>query len=333
MYLVKHRGIYHARLYRDGRYVERSTGTRDLRQAEAWVRNQERLRRREVLEPHPSQPVKRLSDFESEIVAHYAASPRNTREGMRYAFLHLRRICGNLSLTDVEFATIERFKRVRLAEGRRPNTVNNNLRCLSAALTYAKDLGYLEAKPKIKLVKVNRQNPRILSPADVEALLRKVAGLPMERFVRVALYTGLRPGEIIHLPWSEVDLESGLIHVRYGGDGATKSRRDRVVPMHPDLRRFLADLSIADGLVVPLSKNQVEDWFQRHTDFTAHRLRHTFASRYIQNGGSVTKLQKILGHASVQTTMIYVHLTSEDLRAEIEELPSLPAGPLLAVKG
>jgi integrase len=155
----------------------------------------------------------------------------------------------------------------------------------------------------------------------------------MERFVRVALYTGLRPGEIIHLPWSDVDLEVGLIHVRYGGDGATKSRRDRVVPMHPDLRRFLADLCVTDSLVVPLSKNQVEDWFQRHTDFTAHRLRHTFASRYIQHGKSVTKLQKILGHASVQTTMIYVHLTSDDLRAEIEELPCLPAGPLLAAKG
>ena len=38
----------------------------------------------------------------------------------------------------------------------------------------------------------------------------------------------------------------------------------------------------------------------------------------------MTKLQKLLGHAAVQTTMVYVHLTSEDLRADIEELPSLP---------
>lgn len=280
----------------------------------------------ELLESSRAQTAKQLSAFEGEVMAHYASSPRNTREGMRYALLHLKRICGDLTLDDIDFAAIERFKRIRLAEGRRPNTVNNNLRCLSAALTYAKDLGYIGAKPKIKLVRVNRENPRVLSQAEVEELLRQVAGRPMERFVRLALQTGMRPGEIIHLPWSEVDFAVGMIHVRYGGDGGTKGRRDRVLPMHRGLRMFLAGLGPRDGLVVPLSKNQVEDWFHRHTTYTAHRLRHTFASRYIQNGGSVTKLQKILGHASIQTTMIYVHLTPEDLRSEIEKLPCLPEG-------
>jgi integrase len=108
---------------------------------------------------------------------------------------------------------------------------------------------------------VNPENPRVLSQAEIEGLLRQVAGRPMERFVRLALQTGMRPGEIIHLPWSEVDFEVGMIHVRYGGDGATKSRRDRVLPMHRDLRTFLAGLRPRIGLVVPLSKNQVEDWF------------------------------------------------------------------------
>jgi integrase len=325
MYLVKHRGIYHARLYRNGRYVERSTGTRDRKEAEAWVRRQERLLEQERMEPATPLTARRVSDLETEVMAHYATSPRNTREGIRYALLHFKRICGDIDLQDINFAAVERFKRTRLAEGRRSNTVNNNLRCLSAVLTYAKDLEYIESKPKIKLVKANRENPRTLSTAEIQALLRKVASRPMERFVRIALHTGLRPGEILHLPWTEVDFETGLIHVRYGGEGATKGRRDRAVPLHSDLREFLAGLSPKEGRVVPLSKNQIEDWFNSHTDYTAHRLRHTFASRYIQSRGNVTKLQKILGHASVQTTMVYVHLTSDDLRAEIEELPSLPA--------
>lgn len=243
---------------------------------------------------------------------------------MRYALLHFQRICGDVDLERITYALLEKFKRARLGEGRAPATVNNNLRCLSAALTYAQDLEYIPAKPKLKLLKVNRENPRTLSTGEIQDLLQQVAGTPMERFARIALHTGMRPGEIIRLPWSEVDLDAGLIHVRYGGEGPTKGRRDRALPMHPELRAFLAWLAPQSGPVVPLSKPQVESWFRRHTGFTAHRLRHTFASRYIQRGGSVTKLQKILGHASVQTTMIYVHLTSEDLRAEIEELPALP---------
>jgi hypothetical protein len=100
------------------------------------------------LKSSAAQTAKQLSAFAGEVMAHYATSPRNTREGMRYALLHLKRICGDLALDDIDFAAIERFKRIRLAEGRRPNTVNNNLRCLSAALTYAKDLGYIDPSPR-----------------------------------------------------------------------------------------------------------------------------------------------------------------------------------------
>ena len=67
--------------------------------------------------------AKLLSDFEREVMAHYSPSPRNTREGMRYALLHVMRVCGDLTLDAIGFAEIERFKRVRLAEGRLPNTV------------------------------------------------------------------------------------------------------------------------------------------------------------------------------------------------------------------
>ena len=73
-----------------------------------------------------------------------------------------------------------------------------------------------------------------------------------------------------------------MIHVRYGGDGGTNSRRDGGIPLHPDLRAFLAELGPKESKAVPLSNNHVEDWFNRHTDFTAHRLRHTFTSRFIQ---------------------------------------------------
>ena len=61
-------------------------------------------------------------------------------------------------------------------------------------------------------------------------------------------------------------------------------------------------------------------------DFHFHDLRHTFASRYVMDGGSLPALQQILGHATLAMTMRYSHLSSKHLRDEMEktERPALP---------
>ena len=53
-------------------------------------------------------------------------------------------------------------------------------------------------------------------------------------------------------------------------------------------------------------------------DFTFHDLRHTFASRFMQRGGTITTLREILGHSSLAMTMRYAHLSPAHLRAEME---------------
>ena len=59
----------------------------------------------------------------------------------------------------------------------------------------------------------------------------------------------------------------------------------------------------------------------------AHLLRHTFATHYIDCGGGVAHLQRILGHKSIDTTMIYVHLSATALRADHAEHSPSPAPP------
>lgn len=51
-----------------------------------------------------------------------------------------------------------------------------------------------------------------------------------------------------------------------------------------------------------------------------HALRHTFASHYIMGGGNILALQKILGHADIKHTLIYAHLASEYLGAEMDRV-------------
>jgi len=54
-----------------------------------------------------------------------------------------------------------------------------------------------------------------------------------------------------------------------------------------------------------------------------HTLRHTFATIYIRNGGDVVSLQKIMGHASINTTLVYVHLAMNEIRADFERADPL----------
>jgi len=54
-----------------------------------------------------------------------------------------------------------------------------------------------------------------------------------------------------------------------------------------------------------------------------HALRHTFAGHLVQSGAQLVVVQKLLGHASIQTTMRYAHLGSGDMRAGVEKLESL----------
>jgi integrase/recombinase XerD len=54
-----------------------------------------------------------------------------------------------------------------------------------------------------------------------------------------------------------------------------------------------------------------------------HRLRHTFATSYLQNGGDVVRLSRVLGHAQVTTTVRYLHLVTTDLQKPHQQLSIL----------
>ncbi|MDR1132396.1 MAG: site-specific integrase [Oscillospiraceae bacterium] len=172
--------------------------------------------------------------------------------------------------------------------------------------------------------------------------------------VQLALYAGLRIGEICALKWEDIDLEAGVIHVRrtlqriaveggarktalvFGAPKSIYSRRD--VPMAEPLRRALASqdrtrgtgehvIACKDGFAEPrtvrcrfakLIKRAGLDPVRFHT------LRHTFATRSIEKGTDITALSRLLGHASVKMTLdVYTDATPESMAAAVHRLDSL----------
>ncbi|MDA0163151.1 site-specific integrase [Solirubrobacter ginsenosidimutans] len=208
------------------------------------------------------------------------------------------------------------------------STVRNALLPLRAICRRALARGQITANPTtgLELRAVRSSRDRVADPIEAAAL---IAALDLDRALwATAMYAGLRRGELRALRWSDVDLASGVIHVRRGWDAVEgelepKSRAGvRKVPIATALRRHLVEVhedttALAFGIDPerPFEPWSVADratkaWKQAElTRITLHECRHTFASLMIAAGVNAKALQVFMGHASVSITLDrYGHL-------------------------
>ncbi len=152
----------------------------------------------------------------------------------------------------------------------------------------------------------------------------------------VALYTGLRLGELIGLKWDVVDFARRQITVKrmWEKQGVlketTKTRRIRRVPINQSLFEILIELrqkSPESEFVLPRfhythASKAIRKLAKRCgvKPIRFHDLRHSFASIFMMSGGSIYDLQKLLGHSTVQMTERYSHLSPEHLSGKTEFL-------------
>ncbi len=146
----------------------------------------------------------------------------------------------------------------------------------------------------------------------------------MAEVARFAVETGMRQDEIVQLEWSCIDLERSLAIIH-----KTKGSKVRTVPLTTGAKLILQRQPRPpkggivfwkrDGVTLDNVSNIFAKWSrklsQRNDGFTRfrfHDLRHLFAVRYLQNGGSIYTLQGVMGHTSVKTTEIYLAYLTPD---------------------
>lgn len=140
--------------------------------------------------------------------------------------------------------------------------------------------------------------------------------------VKIYLYTGMRRSELIRLNRQDIDLRNGLIYIR-----DTKSKKDRAVPIHDDLRLLLENVHEGIGKLFPRwsSADVMTALFRKYADkagvsATLHHLRHSFGSYLSMAGEDINKIQKLMGHRDIKTTQIYAKVNTESLRSTIGKL-------------
>lgn len=192
-----------------------------------------------------------------------------------------------------------------------PHTVCGILADARCFFNWCVDTGVMESQPVPRklLPRIQQQAPDRLSDDEVEKVL--AIREPYAWVIRLGLGTGLR--------WSEMyrarrdDVRDGVLIVQHH----TKSGKVRRVPLPPALDHEIG------GRVGRLMGYKSACTFARKvqklsgvSDFHPHRLRHTFACRWLENGGNLTALQEILGHASITTTQRYARPSDEMIRRE-----------------
>jgi len=189
--------------------------------------------------------------------------------------------------------------------------------------------------------------PEVITIEQVHRIIDTATTLRMKTYFWTVYSLGLRLNEALHLEVGDIDSARGMVHVHRG-----KGAKDRYLPLptstldmlrvywsthrHP---RFLfpadgRNHSLRDGVVSqasrPMSETAVQDSIVLITGklkfgkkVSTHTLRHSFATHLLEAGVSLKAIQRYMGHSSLQTTMIYLHLTQTaevDARVTIEKL-------------
>lgn len=246
---------------------------------------------------------------------------------------------GKKSLNEIDQHMIEDFKVKRMksitryGRTRRPASVNRELAILSGIFRMAVDYEEIVQNPcrKVSSLPENNQRTRHLSFDEEDGLFAAMGGDReyLRTLVTVAIYSGPRRGELLRLRWSNVDFDLNAINFTQ-----TKTDKDRSVPMEPIVRDALSRLRDSAGdaeyvFVNPDTETRYSDVKKSFsaacreasiTDFRFHDLRHTFGTRLADAGVDVVKIKELMGHASIVTTMRYMHATDKGKRGAITVL-------------
>lgn len=216
-------------------------------------------------------------------------------------------------------------------------SINHYLRDIRAFLYWCMDNGYMDSF-KVEMLKYQEEPKQTYTKEELKLLLAKPKNsndfveLRTFTIIQWIIGTGNRISTICNVKINDVDFKNKKIYLRH-----TKNKKLQEIPLSPSLARIIRDYikktndtenrseylfcNVYNEKLTPNAiKQSLRDYnLARGVKKTsAHALRHTFAKEYIATGGDCMKLQRILGHSSLEMTRKYVNLLTEDLQRDFE---------------
>lgn len=322
--LYQRSGVWYARITVGTREHRRSLETRDRREAE-------RRLKKWLAERSPYHGTIRHT-FKEAATLWLEAGEWKPKTAAGYAKLLTGLLAhfGDLFWDQVDKAELQRFADARRLAGSGTATINRYLSVVSGISNHVKELpGWPEINPVSLLPKKPRRERRahyIRPPAsDVEAYFVRMQGT-FGDLCRVALESGARMDELVYLHRDHAKGGQATFH-------DTKSGIPRTIPWTPTARAIVDRQPAIVGSpylfnssnkgpykratemwreVVIRAQNMAQKTGRKLTRMRFHDLRHEYAIRYLESGGSLYTLQKLLGHGSIRQTEWYLAYLTPD---------------------
>ena len=261
---------------------------------------------------------------------------------------HISKRMGSLPIKHITADTISQFTSCLISQDDQLSreTINQILIVLSMGLEYAGE-HYKAVCPDVHFLKCNKPNIRILSVLEQQSLVGCLQGQGdvFSFGILLALYTGMRIGEVCALHWEDISVETIRINktmqrLKTDTDKTEvmilppkTTSSDREIPIPQKLISTITERRMASGFVLLQDNGKfieprlLQNRFMKIartcglTNAHFHTLRHTFATRCIEAGVDVKTLSEILGHSDVKTTLNkYVHSSMELKRSCMNKL-------------
>ncbi len=239
---------------------------------------------------------------------------KSYNESLKYRLQFLLDRFGKLNLSQLTAMLLQDFAEERL-DSKKGETVQKELSTIRAILNKARREGRLAIVPPFPRIQKEPGRCRWLT-ADEEQRLLAVSAKHLKPLIAFAVDTGGRRSELLELDWCNVDLGNGRITFV-----KTKNGENRTIRLTSRARTILEGLGQKEAGPVftygGKAMKEVSTSFQKARakvgleDVRFHDLRHTFASRLVQQGVSLYEVMHLTGHKSVSMVQRYAHLAPD----------------------
>ena len=252
---------------------------------------------------------------------------------------HLIPVLGQYPLTEITTPMLSKLLAGLSTTGLSNATLNRIRALLSSIFNMVIDHDLLEVNPvsRVKKYKENNQIERYLSDEELQRLMLvlkyhehyAISNKTIVAIIKFLLLTGVRKREAMDMQWSDVDFTKSTWLLKFN-----KSGKARHIALNTDAMAILNAIPKISTYIFANPEtgkpyNDIRKTFDKVmqcadiSNMRIHDLRHNFASLAVNSGESLFVVQKLLGHASPQTTQRYAHLQQSTLQNASEKIAAV----------